>query len=68
MACKINWTTQAWLSFESNIVYLQKEWTTKEISNFVASKDKKLSILARQPEIGKSHNTKYPQMRCTHIH
>jgi plasmid stabilization system protein ParE len=68
MACKVNWTNRAWLTFESNIAYLQKEWTVKEISNFVASIDKKIAILSSQPEIGKSRNKKYPHIRFTLIH
>jgi len=47
MACKVNWTSRAWLTFESNIAYLQKEWTAKEISNFVGSIDKKIAILSQ---------------------
>ncbi len=47
MACKVNWTTRAWLTFETNLGYLQKEWTAKEISNFITSIDKKISIISR---------------------
>lgn len=68
MACKINWTTRAWLTFEANISYLQIEWTAKEISNFIASIDKKIGVLSNHPEIGKSRNKKYPHIRFTVIH
>jgi plasmid stabilization system protein ParE len=68
MACKVNWTTRAWLTFETNLGYLQKEWTAKEISNFITSIDKKISIISRQPEIGKSRNKKHPHIRFTVIH
>ncbi len=68
MACKVNWTTKAWLTFESNITYLQKEWTAKEISQFVASIEKKISILSNQPKIGKSRNKKLPHIRFTLVH
>ena len=68
MGCKINWTSRAWLTYEANILYLQKEWTAKEISNFVISVDKKIASLSRQPAIGKPRNKKYPQIRFTVIH
>ena len=55
MGCQINWTSRAWISFEANIEYLQKEWTVKEVSNFVAS-------------IDKSRNKKYPHIRFVVIH
>ena len=48
MGCKINWTSRAWLTYEANILYLQKEWTAKEISDFVISVDKKIAGLSRQ--------------------
>ena len=40
MDCKINWTNRAWRTYKSNIDYLEKAWTEKEISNFVLLADK----------------------------
>jgi len=68
MACKINWTSRAWQSFEANVEYLQREWTFKEVSNFVASTDKKIAIIANQPKIGKSRDKKHPNLRFVVIH
>ncbi|MBP6431077.1 MAG: hypothetical protein KA319_04865 [Ferruginibacter sp.] len=52
MDCKINWTNRAWLTYESNIEYLQFAWTPKEVSNFVLLVDKRLNNLAKNPKIG----------------
>lgn len=68
MGCKINWTTRAWLTYEANIEYLQKEWTAKEISNFILATDKKIAGLSAHPAIGKPRNKKYPNIRFTVIH
>ncbi len=68
MACKINWTSRAWLSLEANVEYLLKEWTAKEVSNLVAAIDKKIAILSNQPEIEKPRNKKHHQIRFTVIH
>jgi plasmid stabilization system protein ParE len=68
MGCKINWTSRAWLTYEANIEYLQKEWTAKEVSNFVQSTDKKIASLSNHPAIGKPRNKKYPHIRFTVIH
>jgi plasmid stabilization system protein ParE len=68
MGCKINWTSKAWLTYEANIQYLQNEWTTKEVSNFVLATDKKIANLSRQPATGKPRSEKYPHIRFTIIH
>jgi plasmid stabilization system protein ParE len=68
MGCKINWTSKAWLTYEANIEYLQKEWTTKEVSNFVLATDKRIAGLSRHPATGKSRSKKYPHIRFIVIH
>src|ERR1700761_610213 len=68
MACKINWTSRAWETYENNINYLQQEWTTKEINSFVFSTDKILDNLSRHPQIGNPRNKKYPNIRYTSVH
>ena len=68
MGCKIKWTTRAWLTYKANIEYLQKEWTAKEISNFIEATDKKIAGLASHPATGKSRNKKYPNIHFTVIH
>jgi hypothetical protein len=57
-----------WITYEANIEYLQKKWSTKEISNFVLSTDKKITILSGNPTIGKSRNKKFPHIRFAVIH
>jgi plasmid stabilization system protein ParE len=68
MDCKINWTNTAWISYESNILYLELAWTAKEISNFVLSVEKRLDNLAKHPRIGNARNKKYPNIRSTLVH
>jgi plasmid stabilization system protein ParE len=68
MACKINWTPRAWLTYEANIKYLQQAWTEKEISNFVVLVDKKVANLSRNPRTGRPRNKKFPNIRCAVVH
>jgi plasmid stabilization system protein ParE len=60
MACKINWTQRAWKTYEANIKYLQKDWTEKEITNFVMLVDRKISHLSRNPQTGSPRNKNTP--------
>jgi plasmid stabilization system protein ParE len=68
MDCKINWTDRAWFTYESNILYFERAWTAKEISNFVLSVEKRLTNLSKHPRIGNARNTKYPNIRSTLVH
>jgi len=47
---------QALQTYESNIDYLQQQWTTKEISAFVLSVDKRINNLSKHPQIGNPKN------------
>lgn len=68
MDCKINWTPRAWLTFETNIHYLDIAWTAKEISNFIIAVEKRLVILTKHPKIGNARNIKYPNIRSTLVY
>jgi plasmid stabilization system protein ParE len=68
MACKISWTNAAWLSYESNIQYLQQAWTQKEITHFILSVEKKIKNLSNHPKIGSARSKKYPNIRYTLVH
>lgn len=59
MDCKINWTNRAWLTYKANIDYLEKEWTAKEISNFVLLVDKRLANLSKHPQIGNPRKMRF---------
>ncbi|MEI9934861.1 MAG: hypothetical protein WDM71_08435 [Ferruginibacter sp.] len=61
MACKVNWTNRAWLTYEANIKYLEETWTPKGISNFVLLTDKRIARLSTHPRTGTSRNKKYPK-------
>ena len=68
MACKISWTQRAWLTYEANINFLEKEWTEKEIRKFILLVDKKIANISNHPKLGTSRNTKNPNIRNTLIH
>ena len=68
MDCKINWTKVAWNTFEKNILYLQKEWTEKELSNFIKSVDNKISSLSKHPLIGTSKGHPDLNIRSVLVH
>ncbi len=52
MVQKIVWSPLAAQTYISNIEYLQKEWTQKEIEKFTAATERKLNLLKLQPDIG----------------
>lgn len=60
MACKINWTNRAWLTYEANLRYLEEEWTEKEISHFVELADRKIFNLSHHPNLGSPRNKNIP--------
>lgn len=50
MVKKVIWTPRAKKTFQSIIDYLEKEWTEKEIANFVNETNHVISIAAKTPE------------------
>lgn len=59
MAYQIVWTKEAKRSFFSILEYLEKEWTEREIRNFVERVDGKLDLLQFSPAIGMVYKRKY---------
>jgi plasmid stabilization system protein ParE len=51
MAFKIIWTKQAAKGYDNIINYLQKNWSEKEIINFIEETDKFFEILVYHSEI-----------------
>jgi len=51
MAFKIIWTKQAAKGYDNIISYLQKNWSEKEIINFIEETDRFFEILIHHPEI-----------------
>ena len=51
MAFKIVWTKQAIKGYDKIIDYLEKNWSEKEILNFVNESDKFFETLSLHPEI-----------------
>src|SRR6266550_3247608 len=49
MAKKIKWTTEAEISYDSIIAYLKKEWTEKQVINFIAATDIVIAYIETHP-------------------
>ena len=47
---KIRWTEEASKNLESIIVYLEANWTSKELRNFFQKLEKQLLLLSKFPE------------------
>jgi len=67
MAYKIIWSAESKQTYLGIIEYLEKEWTEREIRNFVERVHNKLNLLSAQPEIGKIHKKRY-KVHKTLIH
>ncbi|MCD6012335.1 MAG: hypothetical protein K0Q79_2197 [Flavipsychrobacter sp.] len=52
MVHKIIWSDLAIKTYVSNIEYLEKEWSDKEIRNFIKVVQRKLLLLSMQPRAG----------------
>jgi plasmid stabilization system protein ParE len=52
MVNQVEWSIKAQDTFDSIISYLEKEWTEKEVKNFVTRVYEKLELLRQFPEIG----------------
>lgn len=68
MACKISWTKRAWLTYEANINYLEKEWTEREIRKFILLIERKITNISTHPWLGSSRNKREPNIRHTLVH
>ena len=62
MAYQIKWTLRAKESYDSNIAYLETEWTEREIKKFVNAVEEKLQLIAIFPELSVRTNKR------KHIH
>ncbi len=51
MAFEIKWTPRALASYGNNIAYLEREWSEKDIINFVNAVDEKIKLAALFPEL-----------------
>lgn len=51
MAIIIKWADEARKTFDKNIIYLQEEWTDKEIKNFVKQTNNILLRIVTYPEM-----------------
>ena len=65
MAIEIVWSDEAQKAYEENITYLQKEWSEKEVANFVADTWrvlKRIDIFPESYPVGTT-NKKYRKAR-----
>ena len=68
MVYQVVWTLKALESYISNMKYLEKAWTEKEVNRFAALVEKKIKLLSVQPGIGTSRNKKQLHTRHTVLH
>jgi plasmid stabilization system protein ParE len=66
MAVIIKWSDEAQSTFDNNIDYLMREWSEREIINFIKQTDIKLLNIKSNPKIYRS-SEKYPEVRKTSI-
>lgn len=67
MVCKITWSLLALKTYISNVQYLEKEWTNKEVKKFIDAVQRRLAILFFQPQTGRL-TSKRLHVRQTVIH
>ncbi len=58
MAWKIVWSVKAVKTCNVNLDYLFKEWTEREVNNFISRVNDKLQLIEGQPRIGIMLNKK----------
>ena len=58
MALKITWTTEAEESYDRIIEYLERNWTEREIRNFVQATQNILGQIVTRPKIYKASKKK----------
>lgn len=66
MAIVIRWSDEAMKTFDNNIDYLIKEWSEREIINFIKQTDTKLLNIKSNPKIYRP-SEKNPAIRKTNI-
>ena len=62
MAILITWTKEAAKTFDKNIKYLQKEWTEREIKNFLKQTEFILKRIAENPDMYR------PSKKSSNVH
>ncbi len=58
MAKEIRWTSEAENTFETIVNYLEKNWSKKEVSNFVQATFRTIDFISKQPLIFRKVNIK----------
>jgi plasmid stabilization system protein ParE len=56
MVCEVRWTDEAVESYISNIKYLEKDWTVREVQQFKKTVLNTVDILSRYPRLGRATN------------
>jgi plasmid stabilization system protein ParE len=59
---KIRWTDEAINNLESIIVYLESNWTSKELTKFFVKLEKQIQLLSFYPEAYP------PSPKCNNVH
>lgn len=61
MALKVHWTKRAEKTFEKVVVYLLKEWSEKEVQNFVRKTNNVIGHISEKPKM-------FPSSKKINIH
>jgi plasmid stabilization system protein ParE len=61
MALKIHWTKRAEKTFDKVVVYLLKEWSEKEVKNFVRKTNNVIEHISEKPKM-------FPVSKKVNIH
>ncbi len=58
MAKEIRWTTEAEVTYQKIITYLEENWTDKEVSNFINTANTVIFFIAENPLMYRQSNKK----------
>jgi plasmid stabilization system protein ParE len=58
MVEKVVWTPEALLSFKNILQYLKKNWSEKEIANFVKATNNTIDYISKNPKMFRATNKK----------
>ena len=80
MALRIDWTTQADRTYENIVLYLEQQWSEREVKNFVIRVNEMLQLISKNPRLYKKskqkdiheavinkHNTLYYKVKSNSI-
>lgn len=58
MAVRIDWTTEAERTYDNIVLYLNQQWSEREVRNFVSRVNEVLKLIAENPSLYKKSKQK----------